>query len=77
MPEFEELKRYGEIVKSDRSKIVVKKTVRRGEEPYLDIRTFVDTEEYTGPTKKGVTLDGAEDIKKLRDALEEAINDFE
>lgn len=77
MTDYEDLQVYGRVGLSERKMIVVKKT-RADTYKYFDIREFVksdDPQEYTGPTKKGVTI-GADDldsIKKLRDALDNLI----
>lgn len=77
MTEYEDLQVYGRVGLSDRKMIVVKKT-RADTYKYFDIREFVksdDPKEYTGPTKKGVTIgsENLEAIKKLRDALDNLI----
>lgn len=42
----------------------------------LDIRTWIDTEKYTGATKKGVNIP-LENIYKLKDMLEDIIKIIE
>ena len=77
MTEYEDLQVYGRVGLTDEKMIVVKKT-RADAYKYFDIRQFVhsdDPNEYTGPTKKGITIpvDNIEAIKKLRDALDKLI----
>ncbi|MFP4005425.1 MAG: PC4/YdbC family ssDNA-binding protein [Candidatus Hadarchaeia archaeon] len=77
MTEYEDLQVYGRVGISDRKMIVVKKT-RADTYKYFDIREFIksdDPDEYTGPTKKGVTInsENLDAIRKLRDALDNLI----
>lgn len=77
MTEYEDLQVYGRVGLTDEKMIVVKKT-RADTYKYFDIREFVhsdDPNEYTGPTKKGITIgtNNIEAIKNLRDALNKLI----
>ena len=63
---------------SDNMKIVF--SVRRAGEdglPYVDIRTYIETDNYTGPTKKGISFplemleDFIETINKVNEECEE------
>ena len=77
MTDYEDLQVYGRVGLTDDKMIVVKKT-RADTYKYFDIRQFVhsdDPNEYTGPTKKGITIptDRVDAIKKLRDALNKLI----
>lgn len=78
MTEYEDLQVYGRVGITDRKMLVVKKT-RADAYKYFDIREFVhsdDPDQYTGPTKKGVTIpaDNLEAVKKLREALDKLID---
>jgi hypothetical protein len=42
-----------EFQKSDQSKVILK-ILKKGENFSIDIREWVETETYTGPTKKGI-----------------------
>lgn len=37
--------------------------------PHLDIRTWIESEKYTGPTKKGINFD-VENLEEIRAILE-------
>lgn len=38
--------------------------------PHLDIRTWIESEKYTGPTKKGINFD-IESLEEFRDILQD------
>lgn len=44
--------------------------------PHLDIRTWVESEKYTGPTKKGINFD-IENLEEFKTLLEEIDNELE
>ncbi len=54
-PSFKPVKEFGRISISPSTELVFYADVYRGH-PYVSIRTFLKSGEYTGPTKAGVTL---------------------
>lgn len=48
-------KELGKVALNETSEIIVRRTVWKGE-TRLDIRTFVNSEEYTGWTKRGIAM---------------------
>lgn len=44
-------------------------------EPHLDIRTYVKTDRYTGPTKKGINfnIESLEEFRGILEAIEEQL----
>lgn len=59
-----------EIVITERRKIVVQKANYKGNN-VLDIRTYVKTDKYTGPTKKGINIPVAKAEELVRAILAE------
>ncbi|MCP3684410.1 MAG: hypothetical protein GY861_17160 [bacterium] len=46
---------FGRLQKSDKTEVVVKMTEYKGEKG-IDIREFLSSERYTGPTKSGTRI---------------------
>lgn len=57
---------YGRLRKSDTTEVVVKLTEYKGEKG-IDIREFLTSERYTGPTKSGTRIPAAkwEEFKEM------------
>jgi len=70
-----EPKQIGEIEKGPMSRIVVSLTEFRGNY-YFDIREYIKSESYTGPTKKGIRLD-VELYPKFKEIIEELGKEIE
>ncbi len=67
-PAFKPVKEFGRIPVSPTTELVFYADVYRGH-PYVSIRTFLKSGEYTGPTKAGVTLT-AEIVAGMMKAIE-------
>jgi len=59
---------------SDSTTIVISKSVWKDKDR-LDIRTYIETEKYSGPTKKGINVD-IEKIDEIITALKEIKYEF-
>lgn len=55
--EQEESELLGSVAKNETTTIQVRKVTYKGQD-YFDIREFVESENYQGPTKKGIRLHG-------------------
>ncbi len=53
---FKSMVKPEELEVTDESKLVFSVVAREGESAYLDIRTHVHTDVYSGPTKKGIHI---------------------
>jgi hypothetical protein len=69
--EQEEVKEIGKIERKDSSDIIVRKTKFKGNW-YFDIRHWVETEKYTGWTKKGICLP-MENLEELIKILQKMV----
>lgn len=73
---------YVDIIPSQRMNIAdgidlvfsVSQSAEEGE-PHLDIRTYVKTDRYTGPTKKGINfnIESLEEFRGILEAIEEQL----
>ena len=66
----------GSFKKSDHSKITGKLTTWKND-LYIDLREYVESESYTGPTKKGLRFhsENWEEFKKLVDLIDKALQE--
>jgi hypothetical protein len=67
-------KEMGVIEKNSNTKVVFSLTEFKGR-IYIDVREHIDTETYSGPTKKGLRLDTEffDDFLKIVKAMEKEI----
>jgi len=64
----------GRFKKSDQSEIIGKLTTWK-DDLYIDLREYIESEGYTGPTKKGLRFhsENWEEFKKLVQQMDEAL----
>ena len=64
----------GSFKKSDRSKIIGKLATWKND-LYIDLREYIESEDYTGPTKKGLRFhsENWEEFKKLVDDMDKEL----
>lgn len=80
--ELEEEITYTDIIPSQTlvldevHRLVFSVSSQNGEEPHLDIRTFIETPKYSGATKKGINLH-IENIEEFRAILRDMDNQLE
>lgn len=55
--------------------LVVSVSSLNGDTPHVDVRTYLDTEKYSGPTRKGINLEITK-LNKLIKALREVRTEY-
>lgn len=78
--DFEVLKKYGETSLDEDDKLKLKKQITpNDDEEKIDIRRWRETENYTGPTKSGISIPtkNVEAIKELNNILTSVLEDLE
>lgn len=70
---YENIVQAREMYIADGVKLVFSVSKTSDGEPHLDIRTHIESEKYTGPTKKGINLDieYLEDLKVILDEIDQ------
>lgn len=68
--EYKDVIQARELEIADGIKLVFTVSKTSEGNPHLDIRTWIESEKYTGPTKKGINFD-IESLEEFRGILEE------
>lgn len=74
--EYSELIPTREMEITDGIKLVFSVSKTKEGTPHLDIRTWIQSEKYTGPTKKGINFD-IENLEEFKEILEKIDSDLE
>lgn len=68
--EYQDIIEARELEIADGIKLVFSVSKTSEGNPHLDIRTWIESEKYTGPTKKGINFD-IESLEEFRDILQD------
>lgn len=68
--EYKDVVKTREMEIADGIKLVFSVSKTAEGNPHLDIRTWIESEKYSGPTKKGINFD-VEGLEEFRGILEE------
>ena len=68
--EYQDIIEARELEIADGIKLVFSVSKTSEGNPHLDIRTWIESERYTGPTKKGINFD-IESLEEFRGILQE------
>lgn len=74
--EYEDVSEAKELNIADGVKLVFSVSRAKGGNPHLDIRTYIENEKYSGPTKKGINFD-IENLEEFMDILQEINEELE
>lgn len=74
--EYKDLIKARELEIADGIKLVFSVSKSSEGNPHLDIRTWIDTEKYSGPTKKGINFD-IESLEEFKDIIEDIDSELE
>lgn len=74
--EYKDLVEARELEIAEGIKLVFSVSKTSEGNPHLDIRTWIESEKYTGPTKKGINFD-IESLEEFRSILEEIDSELE
>ena len=74
--EYQDVVKARELEIADGIKLVFSVSKTSEGNPHLDIRTWIESEKYTGPTKKGINFD-IESLEEFRGILKEIDSELE
>lgn len=74
--EYQDIVEARELEIADGIKLVFSVSKTSEGNPHLDIRTWIESEKYTGPTKKGINFD-IESLEEFRGILQEIDSELE
>lgn len=69
-PEYKDLINPTAVHLDELTKIVFSVTTLNMEDPHVDVRTYIESEKYSGPTKKGINFS----IDYLDEVIEQLTN---
>lgn len=75
--EYKDIINARELQIADGVKLVFSVSKASDGNPHLDIRTYIESEKYVGPTKKGVNFDieSLEEFKEILNEIDQELQD--